>query len=151
MAEKKAFLTPTLVTYDAMHRRGEEVGLPEQSPRKNEGVRRACEWSAVPNATRSRSAMMSVQLDNSYGVVCHRGKDDFWVRALYLEAVASEPGAFKHFAIYFIEKDDPTLGQGYVNPDNGYVVPLLPARDFDALYHLMQTEKKLTVTELGEG
>lgn len=86
---------------------------------------------------------MSVQLDNSYGVVCHRGKDDQWVRALYLEAVASEPGTFRLFAIYFIEKDDPSLGQGYVNPDNGYVVPVLPARDFDALYHLLQTEKKV--------
>jgi imidazolonepropionase-like amidohydrolase len=41
MAEKKAFLVPTLVTYDAMSRRGEEIGLPEESRRKNEDVRRA--------------------------------------------------------------------------------------------------------------
>src|SRR5262249_2826144 len=38
---KKAFLVPTLVTYDAMSRRGEEIGLPEESRRKNEDVRRA--------------------------------------------------------------------------------------------------------------
>jgi imidazolonepropionase-like amidohydrolase len=41
MAEKKAFLVPTLVTYDAMSRRGKEIGLPEESRRKNDEVRRA--------------------------------------------------------------------------------------------------------------
>jgi imidazolonepropionase-like amidohydrolase len=38
MAEKKAFLVPTLVTYDAMRRRGGDIGLPEESRRKNEEV-----------------------------------------------------------------------------------------------------------------
>jgi imidazolonepropionase-like amidohydrolase len=41
MAEKKAFLVPTLVTYDAMQRRGEEIGLPEETRRKNQEVRLA--------------------------------------------------------------------------------------------------------------
>jgi imidazolonepropionase-like amidohydrolase len=41
MAEKGAFLVPTLVTYDAMHRRGEEIALPRESRRKNEEVRQA--------------------------------------------------------------------------------------------------------------
>src|SRR5262249_33627449 len=41
MAEKKAFLVPTLVTYDAMHRRGTEIGLPQKSQQANEEVRRA--------------------------------------------------------------------------------------------------------------
>jgi len=41
MAEKGAFLVPTLVTYDAMHRRGQEIGLPEESRRKNKKVREA--------------------------------------------------------------------------------------------------------------
>jgi imidazolonepropionase-like amidohydrolase len=41
MAEKGAFLVPTLVTYDAMHRRGSEFGLPEESRRKNVVVREA--------------------------------------------------------------------------------------------------------------
>ena len=41
MAEKGAFLVPTLVTYDAMHRRGSEFGLPEESQRKNVMVREA--------------------------------------------------------------------------------------------------------------
>ena len=41
MAEKQAFLVPTLVTYDAMHRRGSEFGLPEESRKKNEEVRQA--------------------------------------------------------------------------------------------------------------
>jgi imidazolonepropionase-like amidohydrolase len=41
MAEKKAFLVPTLVTYDAMDRRGEEIALPEESRRKNKEVRHA--------------------------------------------------------------------------------------------------------------
>jgi imidazolonepropionase-like amidohydrolase len=41
MAEKQAFLVPTLVTYDAMHRRGAEFGLPEESRRKNVEVREA--------------------------------------------------------------------------------------------------------------
>ena len=41
MAEKGAFLVPTLVTYDAMHRRGSEFGLPEESQRKSVMVREA--------------------------------------------------------------------------------------------------------------
>jgi imidazolonepropionase-like amidohydrolase len=41
MAEKGAFLVPTLVTYDSMARRGEELGLPEESRRKNKEVREA--------------------------------------------------------------------------------------------------------------
>jgi imidazolonepropionase-like amidohydrolase len=40
MAERKAFLVPTLITYDAMHRRGREIGLPETSALKNEEVLR---------------------------------------------------------------------------------------------------------------
>ena len=41
MAERHAFLVPTLVTYDAMHRRGQEFGLPEASRKKNAEVRQA--------------------------------------------------------------------------------------------------------------
>jgi imidazolonepropionase-like amidohydrolase len=41
MAEKGAYLVPTLVTYDAMARRGKEVSLPEESQRKNEEVQEA--------------------------------------------------------------------------------------------------------------
>jgi imidazolonepropionase-like amidohydrolase len=41
MAQKRAFLVPTLVTYDAMHRRGEEIALPRESRRKNAEVRAA--------------------------------------------------------------------------------------------------------------
>jgi imidazolonepropionase-like amidohydrolase len=41
MAERRAFLVPTLVTYDAMHRRGADIGLPEKSRRANEEVRKA--------------------------------------------------------------------------------------------------------------
>jgi len=41
MAEKNAFLVPTLVTYDAMSRRGKEMGLPDESRRKNDEVRGA--------------------------------------------------------------------------------------------------------------
>jgi imidazolonepropionase-like amidohydrolase len=38
MAEHRAFLVPTLVTYDAMHRRGEELGLAPVSQAKNREV-----------------------------------------------------------------------------------------------------------------
>lgn len=38
MAEHGAFLVPTLVTYDAMHRRGEELGLAPVSQAKNREV-----------------------------------------------------------------------------------------------------------------
>jgi imidazolonepropionase-like amidohydrolase len=41
MAERKAFLVPTLVTYDAMYRRGREFGLTEINLRKNDEVRQA--------------------------------------------------------------------------------------------------------------
>ncbi len=41
MAQRKAFLVPTLVTYDAMYRRGREFGLTETNLRKNDEVRQA--------------------------------------------------------------------------------------------------------------
>jgi imidazolonepropionase-like amidohydrolase len=41
MAQKGAYLVPTLVTYDAMARRGKEMGLPSESQAKNEEVRKA--------------------------------------------------------------------------------------------------------------
>jgi imidazolonepropionase-like amidohydrolase len=41
MADRKAFLVPTLVTYDAMHRRGSEVGLPSKTLQANEEVYKA--------------------------------------------------------------------------------------------------------------
>jgi imidazolonepropionase-like amidohydrolase len=41
MAEQGAYLVPTLVTYDAMARRGKEMGLPAESQAKNEEVRKA--------------------------------------------------------------------------------------------------------------
>jgi imidazolonepropionase-like amidohydrolase len=40
MAEKHAYLVPTLVTYDAMGRRGREMGLAAKSQAKNEEVRK---------------------------------------------------------------------------------------------------------------
>lgn len=85
---------------------------------------------------------MSVQLDATYTVVCHRGREDKLRRALYLDAVASEPGVFKHFAIYFVEQSEADDG-GYVNPRNGFVVPTVPVADFDAMYSLVRREKKL--------
>jgi len=41
MAQKKAFLVPTLVTYDSMRRRGRDYGLSEYSLQKNEVVLQA--------------------------------------------------------------------------------------------------------------
>jgi imidazolonepropionase-like amidohydrolase len=41
MAQKKAFLVPTLVTYDSMRRRGRDYGLTEYSLQKNEVVLQA--------------------------------------------------------------------------------------------------------------
>jgi imidazolonepropionase-like amidohydrolase len=41
MSERGAYLVPTLVTYDAMERRGAEFGLPEESRCKNQAVREA--------------------------------------------------------------------------------------------------------------
>jgi imidazolonepropionase-like amidohydrolase len=41
MAKRRAFLVPTLVTYDAMHRRAAEIGLPPKSQKANEDVRKA--------------------------------------------------------------------------------------------------------------
>ena len=39
MARKKAYLVPTLATYDALHRLGRKAGFPEESMRKLEDVR----------------------------------------------------------------------------------------------------------------
>src|SRR5207237_5120864 len=41
MAEKKSFLVPTLVAYDAMRRRGRDYGMSEYSLQKNEVVLQA--------------------------------------------------------------------------------------------------------------
>lgn len=38
MADREAFLVPTLITYDAMDRRGAEVGLPDSGRQKNREV-----------------------------------------------------------------------------------------------------------------
>jgi imidazolonepropionase-like amidohydrolase len=61
MAERGAFLVPTLVTYDAMHRRGSEFGLPEESRRKNVVVREA--------------GLRSLELARSAGVQIGFGSD----------------------------------------------------------------------------
>lgn len=78
---------------------------------------------------------------STYKVVVSRHVDQGEVRHLYLEVDSSETGAFKHFAVYFYEKDPDSLG--YVNPDNGYVVLLLPVREFDNIHHVLQTEKEV--------
>jgi hypothetical protein len=77
---------------------------------------------------------------STYRVVVNRHVDEGEVRHLHLEADSSETGRFKHFALFFYEKDPDSLG--YVNPDNGYVVPFLPVREFDGIYHVLQTEKE---------
>jgi imidazolonepropionase-like amidohydrolase len=55
MSEKGAFIVPTLVTYDAMRRRGDEFGLPPVSQEKNKTVLEAglrsleiCQAAGVP-------------------------------------------------------------------------------------------------------
>jgi hypothetical protein len=77
----------------------------------------------------------------NYRVVVCRHVNQGEVRNIELKADDSVTGIFKNFALYFYEKDPDELG--YVNPDNGYVVPRLPARDFDNVYHILQTEKKV--------
>lgn len=47
MANRNAFLVPTLVAYDAMRRRGAELGLPPVSQRKNEQVLEAGQASVA--------------------------------------------------------------------------------------------------------
>jgi hypothetical protein len=87
-----------------------------------------------------RGLSMSVFI-GSYQVVVSRHVEQAEVRHLYMEADPSESGAFKHFALYFYEKESDSLG--YMNSDNGHLVPFLPLRDFDNIYHILQTEKKV--------
>lgn len=77
---------------------------------------------------------------SSYLVGVHRHTSGGHVRWLSLEA---DSGRFRHFTIYFFEDDPDSLG--YVNPDTGHVVPLLPIRDFDNMYQMLQTEKPVYV------
>ena len=81
-----------------------------------------------------------VTLVASYSVVAERNRDpnNTLGRHLYLEADSSASGTFKHFALYFSD-DPPSLG--YVNPDNGYVVPFLLLKDFSDIYHIVQAER----------
>jgi hypothetical protein len=74
-------------------------------------------------------------------VVLQGNQEPGIIRQVYLEAAAGTAGPFKHFAIYFTEQAPPNLG--YVNPDDGYVVPFLPLRDFAEMYHILKTEKKV--------
>jgi hypothetical protein len=83
---------------------------------------------------------MSVEIA-SYNVVLQGNQGPGIVRHLYMEAAAGAPGPFKHFAIYFTEQAPTDLG--YVNPDDGYVVPFLPLRDFAELYKVLKAEKKV--------
>jgi hypothetical protein len=76
----------------------------------------------------------------SYGVVTQANQNpgNTLARHLYLEADPSSSGTFKHFALYFFE---PPQSLGYVNPNNGYVVPFLRLNDFSDIYHIVQSEK----------
>jgi hypothetical protein len=76
----------------------------------------------------------------SYSVVTQANQDpgNTLARHLYLEADPSASGTFKHFALYFFE---PPQSLGYVNPNNGYVVPFLRLSDFSDIYNIVQSEK----------
>jgi hypothetical protein len=87
-----------------------------------------------------KMSFSEVTLVASYSVVAERNRDpnNTLGRHLYLEADSSASGTFKHFALYFSD-DPPSLG--YVNPDNGYVVPFLLLKDFSDIYHIVQAER----------
>lgn len=80
----------------------------------------------------------------TYSVVTqiNQNPDISLVRHLYLEADPSASGTFKHFVLYFYESPGP-VDAGYVNPNNGYVVPRLPLRDFSDIYHIVQSERPI--------
>ena len=63
------------------------------------------------------------------------------VRQLYMEAEEEPANALKHFAIYFTEETPKDLG--YVNPDDGYIVPFLPLRDFAEMNEMLHKEKNV--------
>lgn len=85
-------------------------------------------------------SVSEVTLVASYSVVTQGNNDpnNSLSRHLYLEADPSASGTFKHFALYFLQ-DPPSLG--YVNPDNGYVVPFLSIEDFSDIYYIVQAER----------
>ena len=82
---------------------------------------------------------MNVKI-GKYSVSVRRGRAHSHTKTLSLQASSSATGTFKSFALFFYE-NPPNLG--YVNPDNGYVVPMLPEVDFDPMYHLIQTERPI--------
>jgi hypothetical protein len=81
----------------------------------------------------------------SYVVGTHRPLEPYFVRHLYLTADAAETGVYKNFALYFTEDTSNELGIGHVVADTGYVVGWFPVRDFDTMYHILQTEKDVYV------
>ena len=74
-----------------------------------------------------------------YTVAIYRSSDLDGDRVLFLQPPATDTGEFKLVTIAFYEVDPPDLGE--LNPHEKAVAVTLPARDFDAMYHLVQTEK----------
>jgi len=68
------------------------------------------------------------------------------VRWLDFELVEPK-GNLNHVSLYFYEdKLPPDPGIGFVNRTSGYVMVNLPLKDFEPMYHIVQTEKPAFVT-----
>jgi hypothetical protein len=65
-----------------------------------------------------------------------------YIRAFTLDAPVGNSGLYKYVFIYFREPPTPN-DLGYQNPGSGNVIVYPPLRDFDHMYHLLQTEKPI--------
>lgn len=79
----------------------------------------------------------------SYKVGVSRAHDSRAARWLTL-ALAKPSGPIKAVSLFFYEGTPPD--RGFVNRETGMVVANLPLADFDATYHIVQTEKPVFVS-----
>ncbi len=74
----------------------------------------------------------------------HADARGLFARHLYLDASSTQPGRFRHFAIYFYEGGGPHK-IGYQKPQTGLVVAFLPVHDFEPMYQVLRHEKPVYV------
>lgn len=75
----------------------------------------------------------------SYKVTVNVGEGEGFVRRLFLESGAGEPNPIHRVTVSFYE--EPPAQRGRTGPSGRNLFVEAPLRDFDVMYHILQSEK----------
>ncbi len=78
----------------------------------------------------------------AYRVSVGRQTSVSYVRTLQLDLVRADDLPYRQIVVYFYEPDPMAFGAQH--PEEGAVIVRLPMRDFDAMYHVVQTERPVS-------